>query len=186
MAAGTVVWSLVPYGSGWVTNRKEVDLKQNDGAAFRLRFCQFCLRELSGEAATPPPQRRQARPWAHAGRRRRTYRSLERGRHRRQLPADRRRQEGDSRTGRQRGHQERHRHAARAAGEADPKTLTGELKVVFHADPTRTFTVKAAVTIEQGGNSLAMVFENWPIFAHNGKFKHMGTQRDTWNRADSS
>jgi hypothetical protein len=187
VAAGTVVWSLVPYGSGWVTNRKEVDLKQNDGAAFWLRFCQFCLRELSGEAASAAPATpdKTAPGPTPAGAGQLTgvwkgeataasFRLTDDGK---KVTVELAASEViKSVTGT----------LSREAGEADPRTLTGELKVVFHADPTRTFIVKAAVTIQQGDNSLAMVFENWPIFAHNGKFKRMGTQRDTWNRADSS
>lgn len=44
--AGTTLWSVVPYGSGWISDPKEVDLSNGDGALFWGRFCQFCLHEL--------------------------------------------------------------------------------------------------------------------------------------------
>ena len=57
LAAATVIWSLVPYGSGWISNPKPIDMKQNDGPAFWCRFCQFCLHELPGRV---PRRRRSA------------------------------------------------------------------------------------------------------------------------------
>jgi hypothetical protein len=43
---GTTLWSLVPYGKGWISDVKEVDLNHGEGALFWTRFCQFCLGEL--------------------------------------------------------------------------------------------------------------------------------------------
>ena len=50
--AGTVCWSLVPYGKGWISDRKTVDTTQLDGAVFWRNFCQFCLRSGAGGTAT--------------------------------------------------------------------------------------------------------------------------------------
>jgi hypothetical protein len=55
------LWSLVPYGRGWVSDRKHMLWEEpnnaawgapnDDGALFWGRFCQFCLHELPW----PPP-----------------------------------------------------------------------------------------------------------------------------------
>lgn len=39
----TVVWSLAPYGNGWVSDAKAVDPHQGEGAKFLQNFCTFCL-----------------------------------------------------------------------------------------------------------------------------------------------
>ena len=44
-AAGTTCWSLVPYGKGWISDPKPVDLTQYDGAQFWRNFCGFCLKK---------------------------------------------------------------------------------------------------------------------------------------------
>jgi hypothetical protein len=64
--AGITLWSLLPYGKGWISDPKLVDVTREDGALFWGRFCQFCLRELpwptpdtgsntSGEQPSLPP-----------------------------------------------------------------------------------------------------------------------------------
>ncbi|MEN6406599.1 MAG: hypothetical protein ABFC77_09020 [Thermoguttaceae bacterium] len=42
-AGDTVVWSLAPYGNGWVCDAKAVDMGQGDGTRFWRNFCTFCL-----------------------------------------------------------------------------------------------------------------------------------------------
>jgi tetratricopeptide (TPR) repeat protein len=53
---GSTVWSLVPYGRGWLSDWKRLDLKRDDGALFWGRFCQFCLHEIPW----PKPSERDA------------------------------------------------------------------------------------------------------------------------------
>jgi tetratricopeptide (TPR) repeat protein len=53
-------WSLVPYGRGWVSDVKAVDVGKGDGARFWLNFRLFCLgRPIPGAPASrlssPPP-----------------------------------------------------------------------------------------------------------------------------------
>ncbi len=46
---GITVWSLVSYGSGWITDPKDVDVTEYDGACFQDNFYRFCLRrEIPG------------------------------------------------------------------------------------------------------------------------------------------
>ena len=60
------VWSLVPYGKGWVSNVKTVDPAQYDGARFWLNFRLFCIghaipgapkpdTSIAGSVVQPPP-----------------------------------------------------------------------------------------------------------------------------------
>ncbi|MEN6405345.1 MAG: GYF domain-containing protein [Thermoguttaceae bacterium] len=55
LPAGSAVWSLVPYGAGWISDPKPVDLNHGDGALFWARFCQFCLHELPWDRPDMPP-----------------------------------------------------------------------------------------------------------------------------------
>jgi len=45
------VWSVVPYGKGWVSDVKRLDESALDGARFWLNFRLFCIKH-----AIPPPQ----------------------------------------------------------------------------------------------------------------------------------
>ena len=55
LTVGSSVWTLVPYGKGWISDLKPLDYKKGDGAFFWARFCQFCLHELPWPSATSPP-----------------------------------------------------------------------------------------------------------------------------------
>jgi hypothetical protein len=52
--AGTTCWSLVPYGKGWISDPKSVDLTQYDGAQFWRNFCGFCLKKETHDAQAGP------------------------------------------------------------------------------------------------------------------------------------
>jgi hypothetical protein len=179
-ASGTVIWSLVPYGSGWISNPKPVDLKQDDGARFWSRFCQFCLREtlVAGNAPPAPEKPNPAPAPAAKGRLSGVWKGTTTAAHYRltddgknasvELSAS---EAIKSISGT----------LARETGVADAKTLTGDLVVVFYDDLAQPFTVKATLTILRDGD-LEVSFENWPVWANNGKLKGTRTQKDIWSR----
>ena len=171
---------MIPYGNGWVSNPKPVDLTQkNDGAAFWSRFCQFCLRELSSDARspdrptnrTPAPRRRaRVRSRASGGRRpRANFRLSDDGKN---VTVELASSDILKRTTGT---------LAREGGDADATTLTGDLVLVFHDHATETFTVHATVTL-LSADSLEVRLDNYPQWAVNGKFKGTRLQNDIWNR----
>jgi tetratricopeptide (TPR) repeat protein len=52
---GSTLWSLVPYGKGWISDPKPLDLNRDEGALFWGRFGQFCLHELPWPPPVSPP-----------------------------------------------------------------------------------------------------------------------------------
>ena len=61
------IWSLVPYGNGWISDVKTVDEGKYDGARFWLNFRQFCMgRPIRGADVRPdhipPPEREELPP----------------------------------------------------------------------------------------------------------------------------
>ena len=64
--AGCTLWSLVPYGKGWISDPKPVMLDCGDGAVFLDRFYQFCLREVPYERSQPLPLAQKPAPKGEA------------------------------------------------------------------------------------------------------------------------
>ena len=52
--AGTVVWSIVPYGNGWISNPKPLDMREWGQRVFWGKFCQFSLHEIPWPPPPPP------------------------------------------------------------------------------------------------------------------------------------
>ena len=182
VAAGTAVWSLVPCGSGWVSNPKPVDLKQNDGAVFWSRFCQFCLRELSADGgaepaspntpnpgATPPTKGALSGVWRTTPATSANCRLTDDGKNVAVELASTGFLKKMSGT------------LARDGGDADATTLAGDLVVVFRDHPTETFPVHATVTIVDA-NTVEVHFDKWPVWGLNGRFHGAHAQNDIWKR----
>jgi hypothetical protein len=61
------VWSIAPYGRGWVSDVKDVDVNKYDGARFWLNFRLWCMGEpipgiedMAGDVRRRPPPNREA------------------------------------------------------------------------------------------------------------------------------
>ena len=171
--AGTTCWSLVPYGKGWISDPKSVDLTQFDGAQFWRNFCGFCLKKETHDAQAGPPARAEEKlsgVWqASAG-----------GRF---LIDD----EGEKvavdlvssdtirvLTGKLIRHDQ----------STDPKSLAGIFDVVFAADAPKKYTVDVILTVSDA-NHLRLRYANWPQWNVRGEFIGRGAVTESWTRSDS-
>ncbi len=171
--AGTTCWSLVPYGKGWISDPKPVDMTQYDGAQFWRNFCGFCLKKEPLDARDSKEARcddKLSGVWqASTGARflidddgktvaidlisSDTIRVL---------------------TGKLVRHDQN----------TDPKSLAGTFDVVFAADAPKRYTIDVTVTVGDA-NHLRLRYENWPKWNSRGEFVGKVAQTELWTHSDS-
>jgi hypothetical protein len=172
-AAGTTCWSLVPYGKGWISDPKSVDMTQYDGAQFWRNFCGFCLKK----------EPRDARVGEEA------------------LSDDKLSGVWQASSGARFLIDDDGKTAAidlissdaihvltgklvRQDPKVDPKSLTGTFDVVFAQDASKHYTIDVTMTIGDG-NHLRLRCENWPKWSGQGKLISQAAQTELWSRSDS-
>jgi hypothetical protein len=179
--AGTTLWSLVPYGKGWISDPKLVDLEREDGALFWGRFCQFCLHELPW----PPPvvdsggkplegpsgQDSLAGTWqASTGAQ---FRIDDDGKALTisLITSDALREF----TGK----------LIRRDEKPESKSLTGTLDVVFRVDAPRKYAIRVTATFDDQ-NHLRLRCSDWPVWNNNGRNIGKKVLNESWNRSDGT
>lgn len=187
-AADRVCWSLVPYGRGWITDPKPVNMKQDDGDQFWQDFCRFCLGKetisVPGEPGEPvgPSAAASATPsasgasaesltgvWKTPGGA--TFRVHDVGKTMMidLVTSDTLQTFSGNLTRREDG------------------SLAGAVDVVFLADSTKkAFQVDVTVTVVDGRN-LRLRCADWPVWT--GRGKYMGNKtvvNETWTRSDET
>jgi hypothetical protein len=171
--AGTTCWSLVPYGKGWISDPKAVDLTQYDGAQFWRNFCGFCLKKEAHDA--------QAGPQAHSDDKLSGIWQTSAGA--RFLIDDAGRTvavdlvSSDAirvLTGKLLRHEP----------SGDPKSLTGTFDVVFAADAPKRYTIDVTMTVGDA-NHLRLRFDKWPQWNGRGELISRVMVTELWTRSDS-
>jgi hypothetical protein len=168
----TACWSVVRYGKGWISDRKAVDLTQDDGGKFWENFCRFCLRkeaaDLASEAESPVGG-------SLAG----TWQASKHAQFRidddsKTLTIDLLRSDALERlTGR----------LIRRDGPLDSQSFSGILDAVFKADPNKHYSLDVTATLADPGH-LRLRCTNWPKWSSQGKFLGKDTMTAVWARAE--
>jgi hypothetical protein len=171
--AGTTCWSLVPYGKGWISDPKPVDMTQYDGAQFWRNFCGFCLKKESRDARTAEEVRSDDKisgVWqAGTGAR---YLVDDDGK---TVAVDLIASEGVRvLTGKLLRHDPK----------ADPKSLAGTFDVVFALDAPKQYAIDVTMTVGDV-NHLRLRCENWPKWNSQGKLIGKVALSELWTRSDS-
>ena len=169
--AGTPCWSLVPYGKGWVTDPKPVDMAQYDGAAFWRRFCEFCLKRQLLETlpgAEPAAEEKLAGAWrASSGAR---FVIADDGQN---LTIDLISSDAlQSLTGK----------LVCEDPKAQPRTFAGPLEAVFAFEPSKRYVVEATMTV-LNPRRVRLRCENWPKWNNRGKYLGKAALTESWNRS---
>ena len=194
--AGTAVWSLVPYGKGWISDRKPLHLDEEHNtswsrerdrgqeALFWGQFCQFCLHELpwpppasgSNTLGEQPPeslgQNALTGTWqASTGAQ---FRIEDDGK---TITIDL----ATSDTLRVFSGK-----LTRPDEQAEAKSLTGTLNAVFAVDAPKQYTIRVSATINDDSH-LRLRCENWPQFdRRTGRYTGRGVLNELWTRSDGS
>jgi hypothetical protein len=171
----------LPYGKGWISDPKLVDLEREDGALFWGRFCQFCLHELPW----PPPvvdsggkplegpsgQDSLAGTWqASTGAQ---FRIDDDGKALTisLITSDALREF----TGK----------LIRRDEKPESKSLTGTLDVVFRVDAPRKYAIRVTATFDDQ-NHLRLRCSDWPVWNNNGRNIGKKVLNESWNRSDGT
>jgi hypothetical protein len=171
--AGTTCWSLVPYGKGWISDPKPVDMTQYDGAQFWHNFCGFCLRKEPRDARTgeePRSDDKLSGVWQAANGAR--FLIDDDGK---TLAIDLISGEGiHVLTGK----------LVRPNPTADPKSLAGTFDVGFAANASKQYVIDVTMTASDG-NHLRLHYENWPKWNSQGRLIGKVALTELWTRSDS-
>jgi len=171
--AGTTCWSLVPYGKGWISDPKPVDLTQYDGAQFWRRFCGFCLKRETHEGQAPSPapgDEKLSGIWQSAAGGRFLIDDDGKAAAVDLVSSDTIR----VLTGKLVRHEQT----------GGPKSLTGTLDVVFAADAPKRRTVDATLSVDDA-NHLRLRCDNWPRWDARGEPAGKTWLTEVWTRSDS-
>jgi hypothetical protein len=180
---GKTVWSLIPYGKGWISDVKEIDPQEHDSVRYWINFRWFCLGGLAMPKAEPivqeghkigdPPQL----PSGLTG-------------HWKSSGGAQFRIEDDgiklsislvgsdtlqSMTG----------DLSRRDGKSDSKALEGRFHVAFKANAGKEHSVRVTGSIVDDGH-LRLRCEDWPQFDKRGKMLGKGALSETWSRSEKS
>lgn len=182
---GTTVWSLVPYGKGWVSDPKPIDLEHGDGSLFWGRFCQFCLRELPWDRAPRVPEQGDPATDGEAAYAGASFSGI-------WVSSDgaRFRIDDDGKTlaidlisgGGLRSFSGR---VARAEENPDPKSLTGTLDVVYEIDAPRRHLIRVTVTLKEHDPDHLYFRGVWPVWSKRGGAQGTQTRTETLSRVDA-
>jgi hypothetical protein len=171
--AGTTCWSLVPYGKGWISDPKSVDMTQYDGAQFWRNFCGFCLKKeprdaRGGEEALSDDKL--SGVWqASTGAR---FLIDDDGK---TVAIDLISSDAiHVLTGK----------LVRHDPKVDPKSLAGTFDVVFASEASTHYTIDVTMTVGDG-NHLRLRCENWPKWSGQGKLIGRVALTELWTRSDS-
>ena len=181
--AGTAIWSLVPYGKGWISDPKPVDLEKDDGAIFWARFCQFCLHELPWDHSKLPsgsPKAEEATPAekSFSG----TWKSSNGARL--SLTDDGTTVTVDLVEGV--GVQTFSGKLTRREGKTGLKSLSGKIDAVFNENSHQRFVLDVTAQYDDFDH-LKIRIANCPRFSANGRYTGERTpQSNVWTRADGN
>jgi hypothetical protein len=199
--AGTPCWSLVPYGKGWISDTKTVDVTRDDGARFWRNFRRFCLNKAflsapSGEEpwrAQPPrmaPRRGvpfPGSPYPPAMRPATPPRGLS-GVWQASTGAQFHiRDDGKALTINLRSGNMIQVFTGKLVPRedgADTKSYAGSVDVVFRMNAPKSYTIDVTVTLGEAGQ-LRLRCSKWPQRWYRGRVVEWRPLTDVWTRADS-
>jgi hypothetical protein len=171
--AGTTCWSLVPYGKGWISDSKPIDLTQYDGAQFWRNFCGFCLKKETHEGQATPPapgDEKLSGIWQSAAGGRFLIDDDEKTAAVDLISSDTIR----LLTGK----------LVRREQAAGAKSLTGTFDVVFAADAPKRHTIDATISVDDA-NHLRLRCDNWPRWDARGEPAGKISLTEVWTRGNS-
>jgi hypothetical protein len=191
-ASGTACWSLVPYGRGWITDPKPVNMKRDDGDQFWQDFCRFCLGKevinvpggeepTAGDLGTPPPSSNHTNTPEQSGKTLTGVWQPPTGADQFRLADDGKTVTIDLNSG------DMFTSFSGTLVRREEQTFAGIVDVIFHADMSKKrYAINVTATVADSRH-LRLRCMNWPVWDKRGKFMgRKSVYNEVWTRSDET